>query len=549
MGVLLRSLLLSIVAFAVSRVAFAQKTGIKNVEPGEVCFTGATCVKVDSAYGELYDGSRYVGSEWIVGVRDSSGRQVDKVGKGGDIQVISPDVYARRNSQEDTYTIHRIDKSAKAVKTRFRVLFPGVSRVGFDNWAGRGGTAIGMTALPPQDSMGGGMTPVGGDLGAVTPAGEVTPLIPGVRFAFRYGDYRILAHTDNRSYSIADADYRPLSPKLENVVSFRTDFSDQIRMAFDTVETVFAIPVTQGETGARVLFNILPYRKGQIAPAGLIGLAPLLENGGISCGPKFDATCRQQLQGWIGVWAGENGPEVSLEGPLLLQTSVERFKSIEWDDLVLSSVGVVEELRGGFGLRIYTPGRGGEFQLSVFPQKFSDRASAVAAAAQIRTNENAAIQAAYAAVRNAERAKYEAWQAAQAAEEARRAERAAAEDAEVRKAKALIAEGDADKICGAWLKLGSFYARTNLADECRRLRPPPKQASRGFWGDLASGLAAYNRAVASGQASAPPAAASGGAVSTSPGDADFARSMRSIDNALRVIGDPNWNGAAGAARR
>lgn len=52
MGSLPRTLILSVVAFAASRVAFAQKTGIKNVEAGEVCFTGATCVEVDSAYGD-----------------------------------------------------------------------------------------------------------------------------------------------------------------------------------------------------------------------------------------------------------------------------------------------------------------------------------------------------------------------------------------------------------------------------------------------------------------------------------------------------------------
>jgi hypothetical protein len=96
----------------------------------------------------------------------------------------------------------------------------------------------------------------------------------------------------------------------------------------------------------------------------------------------------------------------------------------------------------------------------------------------------------------------------------------------------------------------TFYARTNLADRCRTLRPPPAAVSRGFWGDMAAGLAAYNRAVQSGQISAgAPVGSSAGASTGASNSGDFARSMQSIDNALRVISDPNWNGAAGAAQR
>lgn len=536
-------------AAAVSGAADAQKaaTKIDRVEPGNVCFNDGSCVKVDSAQGVLFDGDRRVTSEWVTGVRDAAGKQIDKVGTGGDIVVFSPQAYARRDSQKSAYTLHRLDAKAKPVKTPYTLVVARVKRIGFNNWKGEGGSAVGMTARPTEESMLAGMIPIGGQMGGVSATGELSPVIPDVRFVFEYGDYRIAAHRDNKSFSIADANFRPLSPKLDNVVSFKSDYSDSGTLGL-SVKMIFAIPVTNGEAGSRVLYNLLPHDKGQTNPPGLIGLAPLLENGGQSCGQKYDATCREQLQGWIGVWANDAGPLVSLEGPLMQQTSVERFKSVDWDDMVLSSVAVVENLQGGFGLRIYKPGRGGDFYIASPAEQYADRASANAAVQAIRMDESRRIDAAYEAEKSVERNRNLALQAAQSAEMARRAERAAAEDAENRQADALIASKDADKICAASWTLTTFYARTNLSDACRTLRPAPTAVSRGFWGDLAAGMAAYNRAVQSGQISSGPVGSSAGS-SGSYDNGDFARSMRSIDSNLRALSDPNWNGAAGAAMR
>lgn len=526
----------TMLAGALGGAAEAQKN--VKTQPGNVCFTEGPCVKVDSDQN----------AERIVGVRDSSGKQVDKVGAGGDIIVFSPHAYARRDSEKSPYTIHRLDVKAKAVKTPYTRIVARVKRIGFHNWKGDGGSAVGMTSRPVEQSMLDGMIPVAGQMGGIGATGELAPVVTDARFVFEYGDYRIVAHSDNASYSIADANFRPLSPKLDNVVSFKSDFSDSGALGL-SVKMIFAIPVTSGEAGSRVLYSLLPHDKGQTNPPGLIGLAPLLENGGISCGRSYDAKCREQLQGWIGVWANETGPLVSLEGPLMQQTSVERFKSVDWDDMVLSSVAVVENQQGGFGLRIYKPGRGGDFYLASPAEQYADRASAKAAVQAIRLDEARRIDAAYEAEKSVERNRNLALQAARDAEMARRAERAAAEDAENRQADALIASKDADKICAASWTLTTFYARTNLADACRTLRPAPAQVSRGFWGDMAAGLAAYNRAVQSGQISSGSVGSSGASSSGSYDNGDFARSMRSIDSNLRAISDPNWNGAAGAAQR
>ncbi len=542
-------------SFALAGAANAKgpQTKIDNIESGQVCFrkSGApeTCVAIDSAHGNLFSGDRRVTSEWVVGVRDAAGKSIDKVKLGGDIVVFSPQAYARRDSQSAPYTIHRLDVKAKPVKTPYLAIRARTRRIGWDNWAGEGGAAAGMTALPTQESMTDGMIPVGGVFGGVSASGDLSPTIPDVRMIYEYGDYRVIAHADNKTYSIADADFRLLSPKLDNVVSFRTDYDQYAAMMAATSKMVFAIPVTSDQTGSRTLYNLLPFERGQTTPPGLIGLAPLLDGGGQSCGAKFDANCRQLLQGWIGVWAGEAGPVVSLEGPLMTQVSVERFKTVEWEDLTLSAVAIVEPPQGGFALRAYKPGRGGDFAIAALPDAFADRASAKAAVQRIRYDEIRRINDAYEASKAVERARYAAWQAAQAQEQASRAERARAEDAENRQADALIASKDADKICAASWTMSTFYARTNLFDACRTLRPPPEQKSRGFWGDLNAGLAAYNRAVASGQLPAPASSGSYAPAGVTPDNGDFARSMRSIDNALRVIGDPNWNGAAGAAQR
>lgn len=516
-----------------------------QIDPGKVCFfhdgprtdwrvqDEDTCIATDSADGDI-----------VVGIRNASGKLIDKVGNGGDIVIFSPHAYAKRASAKSTYTIHRMDKASKPIKTPFTHITARIKRLTWNIWTGPGGPAIGTGGKPNQYAMEAAMIPITGVAGGISAQGEVSPLVPDARYVFEYGDYKVIAYADNVHYAIADENLRLLSPKLDNLVSFRTDFADG---QLDAQTAVFAIPVTGGENGSRVLYNILPSRKGEVVPPGLVGLAPVPEDL-ISCGSSYDANCRQQLEGWIGIWAGESGPLVSLESAHMFQPSTERFRSVEWRGLVNSSVAVVEDLTGGFRLIVYKPFRGGDFQLFAVDGHHSDKASAMQAADDIWAEESRGIQRAYQEVLSAERSRDLAIQAAWQAEENLRAERAAAEDAENQRADALIASNDADSICAASWTMATFYARTSLADACRSLRPAPAAQSRGFWGDLAAGMAAYNQAVQSGQISVAPVSGSSGGSYSGGDNGDFNRSMQSIDNALRVISDPNWNGAAGAAQ-
>lgn len=556
MSTFAKSLVLGMILVGATAVAAkAPRTEINNTAVGSVCFPGDTCVKVVSVRGTRPEGVHTFGlqssSEWVTGVYDARGKVVGQVRKGGDIIVISPEVYARRDAGQATYTLNRIDGKAKPVRTPFVAINASPVRIGWDNWQGQRTSAFGSTKIPPWSDHPDAWAAVG-EIGGIAADGSITGRWSDVTTVHVYGDYTVLAHADGKSFTVADDQFRTLSPRLANLRAFTTAHTDthtdrRARTGIYSRRTVFA---AESELpGGRLIYTLLPRQAGGVSPDGLIGLAPILDNHGQGwpCEPLLGPACRRNLMAWVAIWASESGePRVSVEEPLLQRVSSDRYRAVHWYPYdIMFVAGVVETLEGQFKVLPWSVSPAGTMILSQLPETYASFDAANAAIRAIQDARSAELWAKVLADQEAERQRYAAWAAERAEEDRRAAERAANEARETEEASALIATNDADRICAAAWKAQGFYARNNLFEACSRLRPPAVPQSRGFWGDLAAGLAAYNRSGAAATYTAP----STGTVSSPSNAGDFNRSMQAIDSALRVISDPNWNGAAAASQR
>lgn len=542
-------------------IAKPPKSEITNTDIGEVCFPDDQCVKVQSVRGALFgvrnERNGDSKGEWITGVYDANSKLVGKVKLGGEVIVISPETYARRDAGQKTFTIHRLDGSSKPVKTPFIEIKAKAVRIGWDNWFSPGFTAVGMSERPETVVASlHDMTRVAGVSGGIARDGTVSAPLKDVESVFDYGDYRIFAHTDGKSYTIADDKFRPLSPRLTNLALFTTAFDDSMtnirsRLGYDSRKAVFAIK-TQPPNSDRTIYTLIPRRKGDQMPDGMVGLAPILTNygAGWECEADLGPSCRRDIRAWVAIWATDDGqPLVSIEDPLLNRLSSDRFRSVHWNPYEATFIAAVAEtLQGDFRILPYEVLVTGDMRMSIMPDSYATLEQANAAIRSMQDARYAELWQSILADQQLERQRYAAWQATRDEEDRQQAERAAGEAKEIADAQTLIATDDADVICDAYWKAEAFFARNNLLEACNRLRPPPKAVSRGFWGDLSAGLAAYNSAVASGAIGSGSGYSGSAPSSGSAGSGDFNRSMQSIDNALRVISDPNWNGAAAAAQ-
>ena len=130
-----------------------------------------------------------------------------------------------------------------------------------------------------------------------------------------------------------------------------------------------------------------------------------------------------------------------------------------------------------------------------------------------------------------------------AQEEKRNQEYAALEDYERSEAQAIMTlrPDQWSEACNRAAALVTFYASNDALAYCASIKPQPvyQAAKQDFWGSLASALDAWATA-AEGAAIDYPSSPPPGA---SP-DWDYARAMKSIDNTVTQVTDPNWNGAA-----
>lgn len=535
--------------------ARAPKTVISNTAVGSVCFPGNTCVKVVSVRGERYEGAHFLGmrasSEWIAGVYDARGKVVGKVRNGGDVVVISPQAYARRDAGQKTYTLHRIDGSMKPIRTPYAAILAAPERIGWDNWAANRTSVFGSTGIPPWTDLLNTWAAVG-EIGGIAADGTLTGTWSDVTAVHAYGDYIVLAHADGQSFTVTDDSFRTLSPRVTNLRLFTTAYAETgtDRRAGTGVYSRKSVFAAESELpGGRRIYMLLPRRKGAVTPEGLVGLAPILDNRGqgMACEPLLGPSCRRSLMAWVAIWASDAGtPLVSVEEPLLERVGSDRYRAVHWYPFGATFIaGVAETLEGQFKVLPWSMSPGGTMMLSQLPDTYASLEAANNAIIAIQDAQAAALWAKLLADQEVERQRYAAWAAERAEEDRRAAERAANEARETQEANALIATNDADRICTAAWKAQGFYARNNLMEACTRLRPPAAPQSRGFWGDLAAGLAAYNRSGAA----ATYTPSSTGATTSVSNTGDFNRSMQSIDATLRVISDPNWNGAAAAAQK
>lgn len=541
--------------------AYAVKTTIDRVTQGEVCFTDAACVPVGVAYGALAE-APFRTSEWIVEIRDASGRAVVRTGKGGQIIVLSPTVYAKRDPGRSTYVIGRIGDRARPVQTNAVAIASPAVRTGWGRWAGPVAASFAMTALPREISDPTFRSTfrdrwrVEGDVQGVSPDGQLTDVFSEAIGVQKHGDYFIISHAGGATHSIADANMRRLSGRTDAIRAFSVPEPphNPAEASLGPIAPRLIWATRVGTLGnSAPLYQLLPRRRGEAPPDGMLGVVPMLSGGfnlGWGCPELLRNSCTPGLPAWGAVWAGADGPEVSLLNVDGEPHDDQRYKSLVWTGRYSIDAGVLEERNGQVRLVTYRVDRALTPRLAISSEAYPSRAAAEAALERIGKAQSDAFWARWAAEeaakQRAQAERYAAWQAARAAEERARADRAAQEAADLATADRLIATGDRSAICQGWSGVRSFYAQGKLSEACARLSPSPA-ATGTFLGNLAAGLAAYN----AGRLGRLPSGSTpvGSGPSAGVGSGDFERRMQSIDTSLRVISDPNWNGAAAAAFR
>jgi hypothetical protein len=554
--------------------ASAQKLKIDEVKDSEVCFGSAGCVKTGMAEGYLADPRQQ--NTWITEIRSDTGKTVAKVGKGGEIVVISPEAYAKRDPGKKTFTIARFDGKTKPVRTNFvGVAVQSQSSWGDQYVAGKGRlAAIGMTELPSDPAINGQPGPlpsfranlrgrliVAGDITGIAPDGTLTDTYSNVGVVQLYGDYNILTFRGGMDHQVTDANLRAVSPRtsaIEVVVPAYVDDEDNYSAETDPNRDYprVAFVVEHGALGkGQKLYQLLPRYAGEAPPQDFLGVIPLYSwrtrVRGCPYGIAEDACLNSSMgnvAAWAGVWAGANGPEMTLLRFDGEPFDGKRYKFISWAGGFRIDAGVVQELSGE--TRMVLPVTTGKMPDLVYaPQVFASPDAAIADI-RLRGQQNDDAWRREIAEHNARVAAEEAMrvrqrEAALEFENRRRAQLAALEAAENATADHVLTLGSDDwrQVCDTALTLQTYYAQTQALAHCRVVAPKVASQSqpvkRDFWSQLGDAIDAWASLSAQNPytPSAPPP------VGVSP-DWEFARSMRNIDNTTRAVTDPNWNGAA-----
>ena len=550
--------------------AFAERTKVGEIRKGEVCFTNSTCVDVGSGDGELGEGPFSGAGEWIVEIYNEKGKTIAKVGAGGDIIVLSPQAYAHRGPGKKTYTIERFDQKTKPIKTDFVAIATHLERTGWGYWGGPIGS-VGMTALPGRENVDAGeiLTEadrfktrtrgrlwVGGTITGITPEGSLTDSYSGVAAVQLYGDYNVLMFHGGTNHQVTDESLRAVMPRTDAIVAFTPAFPDQPSSyslyksaSIDYPRIMFAVP--RGELGnGETLYHLLPRKRGASPPKEFLGVQPMRSW-------KWPTEQRPlgldenklevMTAGWAGIWAGTNGPEMSFLNFDGTQADPRHYKSVAWGSGGLNVDAGVLETFDGTARQIVPTLTWIMPDFAVAPQVFISKQAALDDIRQRAVTNQEAYWAEVreaAAKAEAERVQREIDMAYWKSEEERRnREYAAIEDDERSEAVAIAALGP-DKwseACNRAAALVTFYASNDALAHCFSIKPQPsyRPMKQDFWGSLASAIDAWATA-ADGATIAYPSAAPPGA---SP-DWDFARAIKSIDNTVTQITDPNWNGAA-----
>jgi hypothetical protein len=254
-----------------------------------------------------------------------------------------------------------------------------------------------------------------------------------------------------------------------------------------------------------------------------------------------------RVAAFAGVWATPAGPEMTF-----LRFNGEpfddaRYRSITWTGN-LGGSGILEAPSGTARLIMPVAQHWGpDFDISaeVFPNKSAALTHVRTISAEreraywAKIAEDRARDAAAEAERERQRA---AWAADQ---QRQRDQLAALERAEAARMRDLV-RLDASQwrtVCSEAYAMVTYYAQAHAIQHCSAIRPTPAAApqKQDFWGSLAAALDGWSSLAAAGAGRTSPASSPSAGVSP---DWNYARSARAIDNTVRTVTDPNWNGAA-----
>lgn len=543
----------------------AARSKDSKLESGKVCFPDG-CLKVlildrtrPAAHRSQPSCEEFRGC--ILELRDAEGKTIDRVKPGGRIVPISLTAYAKREPGAATFTLHRRGER-RGIKTPFIRIVPHlVEKDEFAReWHLSGDAALGLAELrtsPPtgfsehftsdrEDLAKLVRLKAPGMVGGLTPEGTVTELLGPVLYVLRYGDYRVIAHDDHGSFTLADADYRPLLRRIENVAVFFSWYDQNKPLGFTDERIVFALKSQR--IGERQFYQLLPPRAVPELDPNLIGLLPMVGGWWKKCPnewPYFARECTTGLRGWIAVHASEEGPLLTvLDIYGEKRHSEERYRYVGWEVGTMIEAGVVQRQDGRFQLVTQIDAL---HPLVPLPEVYPSLEAARKAIETWNARESAEFHRRREEAYRAQLARYEAWQRQQEARRREEQRRFALERQANAAADALVASGDTNRICAAAQQASTPYAYERLAAACEELRaltPPPEMS---FGQALALAFRAWAEAAAQGVSGYP----SFGAGTPLSDSASLRREahLKAIGQTLDRLKDPNWNGAAAAAFR
>lgn len=479
-------------------------------------------------------------------LRNDKGEIVAKAKKGEGLMIVSRTAYARVSDKDPgSGQIFSVGKGAKPVKAKFQELLYAY------------GTPFGILSRQEGNKK---ERPdsrrINGTIQAITEDGQLGAVYRDVLDLVDYGDFTALVYRNNGGVQMFDKHLSPLSPVLTDAWLFQTNYDDGPGSSYEAYESrraVYGIRVFDGGGDRKkVLFRLIPKKKEAALPENLLGVTPISYAGWgeSNCQDKEQVQCVMRVRSFIAVWAGADGePEVSLLDARAENWEPMRYRSFDWYEGLNFKGLIAEQFDGRF--RIITPVTklDGSVDFVYLPEVYSNALDAQIGAKQQEYIKQAEIFAKAQADYEYNAAIYEAQQKRIAEQQ----EAEAKQSAEIASARELIRSGNHEGICAASQDDARYYSREMLVSACISgggmfANVPVEQ--QDFWSSMTAGLRAANKAMANANSQT----SSGGFNSTysggysaAPDNGDFDRSMRSIDNALNKIADPNWNGAAAAS--
>lgn len=550
---------------------------LRGTSERTVCFEDRPtlpCFKVDEANGTLRPkptGKTPIQhATWFAAIRRMDGTPVASVPLGGELAIISPDAYARRNPGEAVWHIVGMAPEAKAVKTRFGAIHLPIRPVSGTAYVRSGVSGIGLEnsdsvaddpTVDKMDSASHGVRPKGRVAGVASDgtvrwaADDVVLIRPGPNgWAFVHAEGQ--KRDGPQTHTVTDENFVVLGKeRATNYASFNSiapparapGFEDRVTMDKHGERLVLAERLEGDQY--RVVF---PRATPTTTPDGH-GAVPILRSAntvGVSlggrrtapdptpkpfrCNYKMPTACVGGLVGWaVPVQVGSQ-VMVRFADPTLAWATTERYQRFRlavYDGVPDSEVLVAERadgtahlLRAGYltsGTVTFMPIASGGVQPNL---AVADQAAQVLANQMAQVQYGREVQAYEAAVRKAEQERRD-WDRYQAYLVQTRT-RPMAELCEKDDFTDAMQKKAWREACGA---------RRNAMYE----------------GQQAAAVEAWSRNLDEA-GSRKPTGPTGTAPVTSGGtikDGDFDRRMRTIDENLRAIKDPNRNGAAGAAQR